>query len=377
MNKKIYISVTNDLVSDQRIHRIAGLLSKGNTEVALIGRHSGMQPEALSSGLRIFRFRMLFKKGFLFYAFFNMRLFLFLLFRQKIDVLVANDLDTLLANYLVSRFRRCVLVFDSHEYFTEVPELVGRHFVRNCWEKIANFIIPKLKYAYTVNDSLAEIFMQKYGTGFKVVRNVPDRLKNIGTFNLPEGFHSAKMILYQGSVNMGRGLETMIDLVNEMDDIVFVIAGDGDVLAGLKQKVRDLNLEDKVSFTGRLSPDKLSALTQQADLGISLEENMGLNYYYALPNKIFDYIHASIPVLCSDFPEMKKIIDLTQTGMTVNPHDIEQIKEKIIEMLYHEDLRKQWKKNARFAAEKYCWQNEQKVLIDLYTKIGILFNNEH
>ena len=375
MGKKIYISVTSDLVSDQRIHRISGLLNTGNAEISLIGRNLGTKAPELPSGIRIFRFRMLFKKGFLFYAFFNIRLFLFLLFRSKIDVLVSNDLDTLPANYMVTKFRKCTLVFDSHEYFTEVPELIGRDFVKKTWAKIEGFIVPELKFAYTVNDSLAGIFKEKYGTNFEVIRNVPDDKILPGDFHLPEKYTSKKMVLYQGAVNMGRGLEELIELSTEMDDVVFVIAGEGDILQKLKLKVADLNLDDSVYFTGRLRPGELKALTLKANLGVSLEQNMGLNYYYALPNKIFDYIQANIPVLCSEFPEMKKIIDETQTGMTVDPHNKDEIKVRIREMLYSEDLRRIWIKNAKLASKKYCWQNEQKKLIELYTKAGVFFNN--
>jgi glycosyltransferase involved in cell wall biosynthesis len=376
LKKRIYISVTNDLVSDQRVHRLSKLLLTGNTEVYLIGRDMGTVPAGLPHELKLIRFKLLFNKGFLFYAFINIRLFLLLLFKKKIDLLVANDLDTLLPNYLVSRIRKCPLVFDSHEYFTEVPELMGRNFVKKIWGKIENYIVPELKYAITVNDSLAEIFEQKYGTHFEVVRNVPDIEMNTGSYNLPEKFNSKKIILYQGSVNQGRGLEMMIELMKEMNGVVLVIAGEGDIMLDLRKKAEDPDIFEKIHFTGRLSPENLRALTKQADLGISLEQNMGLNYFYALPNKIFDYIHAQVPVLCSDFPEMKKIIELTQTGMTVNTQSKKQIKERILKMLYRDDLLQQWKKNAMKAAEKYCWQNEQKILKQLYIKAGILFENE-
>src|SRR5688500_271887 len=99
------------------------------------------------------RFRMFFEKGALFYAWFNVRLFWFLLFRSS-DILVANDLDTLLPNYLVSKLKRKKLVYDSHEYFTEVPELISRPKVKAVWEHIERFIFPKLKYVSTVNHSI-------------------------------------------------------------------------------------------------------------------------------------------------------------------------------------------------------------------------------
>ena len=104
--------------------------------------------------------RLMFNKGPLFYAEYNIRLFFFLLFK-KVDILVANDLDTLPANYLISRIRKKILVYDSHEYFTEVPELVGRDFVRRVWSGIEKRILPKIKYSYTVCESIARIYSEK------------------------------------------------------------------------------------------------------------------------------------------------------------------------------------------------------------------------
>src|SRR5208283_1226470 len=130
--KKFILSVTNDLVTDQRVHRVASTIFNLGNDVLLIGR---IRKDSLpvTRPYRTLRMRLLFNQGPLFYAEYNVRLFVFLLF-QRVDVLVSNDLDTLLANYLVFRILNKELVYDTHEYFTGVPELKNRPVVRCIWE---------------------------------------------------------------------------------------------------------------------------------------------------------------------------------------------------------------------------------------------------
>jgi len=156
MKKRVIFSVINDIVFDQRVNRIAGTLLQEGAEILVVGRQFNNSMSCNHLPYPVKRFRMIFKKGPLMYAFFNIRLFIYLLFK-KVDILLANDLDTLLANFLVSRIRKVTLIFDSHEYFTGVPEIQNRSFVRKVWQIIERWIFPKLKHIYTVNQSIAGI----------------------------------------------------------------------------------------------------------------------------------------------------------------------------------------------------------------------------
>lgn len=319
------------------------------------------------------RFYLIFKRGFLFYAFFNIRLFFFLLTRKGPAILLANDLDTLAANLMVSRLRGWTLIYDSHEYFTEVPELIDRNFVRKFWIRMEKILVPRVDFAYTVNDTLAKMYSAKYGKKFAAVRNVPDRNTRLEDYRLPEIAENKKIILYQGAVNKDRGIETMIQLIPQFGDVIFIIAGDGDIINDLKEMVWKMNLTEKVFFTGRLDPYRLKSLSRQAHVGISLERKTNLNYYYALPNKLFDYIQAGIPVVCSSFPEMKKIVDGHKTGIVVNPDDEDEIVNAIGECLYDAKKRALWSANCEKAAGILNWENEQKLLISIYKEAGMKF----
>lgn len=373
MKKRIYISVINDLVTDQRVQRIAGTLSKSDYLPVLLGRKLKKSPGLRIEGISYKRFRLIFNNGFLFYAFFNIRLFFYLITRRGKIILLANDLDTLPANYLASVLRGWKLIYDSHEYFTEVPELSDRKFVRNFWLQLEKILVPRVNLAYTVNETLAKMYSAKYGLKFHVIRNVSGEILKPIDYVLPDNLSEMKIILYQGAVNKDRGLEGIIKLMSRFDETALIIAGDGDILAELKQLVRDEKLTHKVYFTGRLCPQRLRALTQKAHLGISLERKSNLNYYYALPNKIFDYIQAHVPVVCSGFPEMKRIIEDYNVGMTVKSDNKELLFEILYEALHNKEKRKEWQDNCRLASSVLNWEVEQKKLISIYTEEGLVF----
>ncbi|WP_297100314.1 glycosyltransferase [uncultured Draconibacterium sp.] len=361
--KQIIVSVTNDLVADNRVHKVCTSLEEMGFSVLLVGRKlKNSQPIARS--YQTHRLLLLFKKGACFYAEYNFRLFLFLLFR-KADVLLSNDLDALTANYLASKIKRSTLVYDSHEYFTEVPELIDRPRVKRIWEWLEGKMLPNLKHCYTVCDSIAAVYKEKYGVPFQVVRNIPTS-KNTAQFNKKD--NQRKIILYQGAVNIGRGLEQAIKAMHFIDDAQLVIAGDGDIKDQLEELVHNEKLQEKVRFTGRLSIEELTKLTPTADLGLSIEEDLGLNYRFALPNKLFDYIRSGVPVLISDLPEMKAIVEKYDIGAISNSHDPKDLAKTINEALNNPDKRKVWKTNLIQASNELTWENEAEVLKGIFSE---------
>ncbi len=362
---RIIFSVTNDIATDHRIHRITGSLSKQGHKLTIIGRKRKNSLPLNIDWAGTFRFRLLFNRGPLFYATYNIRLFIYLLF-SRCDVIVANDLDTLPAAFYAARLKRKILVYDSHEYFTEVPELIFRERIQKIWHTIERYIVPKIRFAYTVNQSIADIYKEKYGVSFEVIRNVAayrESLPHIQNHKEP------KKIIYQGVLNVGRGIELAIDAMKFIDDVIFVIAGDGDIEHELKQRASENNLEDRVVFTGRLDQARLYRLTHQAQLGLSLEENRGLNYYYALPNKLFDYIQARIPVVVSDLPEIKNIVQKYRIGDVLQERSPGHLAEKLKSILSDEAMMNTWKKNLDLAAKELCWENEEKRLLQFYDRI--------
>jgi glycosyltransferase involved in cell wall biosynthesis len=272
----------------------------------------------------------------------------------------------LLANYLVSILRNKKLVFDSHEYFTELPELVNRPKTQKIWKIVEKLIVPKLKYAYTVCDSIAKLFESEYATKFEVVRNIPraNNKMNIPTSKIIDT--SKNIIIYQGAINIGRGLPQVISAMQFVDNALLVIVGSGDILEKVKQQVADLNLNEKILFTGRVHASEVKYYTAQAKLGLSIEEDMGLNYRFALPNKLFDYIQAQVPVMITNLPEMSKLVNHYKIGAIINSFNPEYMAKQMTEALSNEKLRNQWKLNLKLAAKELTWEKEEKILYNVF-----------
>ena len=355
-------------MSDQRVHKVCTTLVNMGFDVLLVGRKLPDSPELEPRNYATKRMRLLFTKGPLFYAEYNKRLLLFLL-THKFDLLVANDLDTLLANYLASKQKSKPLVYDSHEYFTEVPELQGRK-AKKVWERIEARIFPKLKDIITVNKSIAALYEKKYGKELKVVRNIPFRRSNVeqvtkADLGLDE--HQRIIILQGAGINVDRGAEEAVLAMKLIENAVLLIVGGGDVLELLKQMVLEHSLEQKVRFIPRQSIDKLYAYTALADVGLSLDKDTNLNYRFSLPNKVFDYIQCGTPVLASDLPEVKNIIQSYDVGLILKEHSPESIA-KSLELMLNADFKKTHKAQLEKAAEELVWENEEKVLKEVYSK---------
>ncbi len=352
----------NDLATDRRVQKTCAVLMEKGYEVILIGRK-------LPGSLRIShlpysckRMKLLFKKGPAFYFFFNLRLFFFLLF-SKADLFVANDLDTLYPNFNISRWKKIKLVYDSHEIFTEVPELQHTPLKKKIWENLEKRIVPKLQYCITVNESIAKWFHEKYNVNFHVIRNIPPpapavKLKSKTELGLPA---DKKIVLLQGAgINIQRGAEEAVEAMRFVENAVLLIIGSGDVFPELKRITSANNIESKVIFKNKMTPLELFQYTGSSDLGLTLDKDTNLNYRYSLPNKIFDYINAGIPVLASHLPEIESFINRNNVGTFIETHDPLHIASKIQEALTSPEY-SVWKENTKKASAENSWEKEKQV----------------
>jgi len=365
---KAIVSVTNDLFTDQRVHKVCLFLVQQGYDVLLVGRlRPNSQP--LDRSYRTHRMKLSFEKGALFYAAYSIRLFFFLLFR-KADVLVSNDLDTLLPNYLISRLKRkSTLVYDTHEYFTEVPELVSRPRIQAIWEKIEGWIFPRLDKIYTVNGSIAERYSTKYRKQISVVRNISPQWhgsapKSREALGLPA---DKSVVIFQGAgINIDRGAEEAVLAMEHIQGAILLFIGDGDILPQLKTLVQKHSLEEKVWFLGKMPYAEMMNYTRYADIGLTLDKDTNLNYRFSLPNKVFDYMHAGTPILASGVVEVRKIVEKYSIGNIIRSHDPVMLAEDIREMLENRSMLETYKQNCRTAALSENWEEEQKILLTIY-----------
>ena len=369
MRKKIIVSVTNDLVTDQRVHKTCSFLQNIGFDVLLVGRYiSPHRPKLAKRDYKTHRMRLLFNRGALFYAEFNIRLFLFLLM-HKFDILTSNDLDTLTANYLASILKKKPLVYDSHEYFTEVPELTNRPSIQKVWKFIEQQIFPQLKYTFTVSDSIASLFEEKYDVRPLVVRNIPEaslsvKKKTRSELNLPD---DKFIIILQGSgININRGAEEAVEAMKYIDNAILLIIGSGDVINELKRLSNKKGIKGKVIFFPPQEYSTLMQYTLNSDIGLSLDKDTNINYKYSLPNKLFDYIKAETPILASNLHEIKKIIIKYNIGDFIPDHSPISIANLINQIINNPSKIKKWKKNLKIASNELTWENETKNIIKVY-----------
>ena len=359
---KVIVSVFNNLYTDQRVEKVCASLAENGYEINLIGNSWG----GLVKMERSYSFsRITLKSQILRYAYLEFQWKLYRELLKKADkntILLSNDLDTLLPNYLISKKLGIPLVFDSHEIFTEMPSLKGR-FTQKIWRKLEQSIVPKIQYMMTASESYADWFAKTYHINRPItVQNFPLKIDNPQQYS---DINFPKIILYQGVINPSRGLDKIISAMNTIEDAELWIAGDGPKKIEFEALTKNLGLDKKVKFLGKLLPKDLREVTKKADVGLSIEENNGLSYYYSMPNKVSDYIQARIPVIVSDFPEMKKVIDRFQAGEKIQDHSELAEKIKIVlkngKLFYKDALNK--------AAAELCWKKEGPKLLQLFKKV--------
>ena len=365
---KIIISTINDISTDNRVNKVALLLLDLGYEVLWVGRTLKNSPP-LEREYKTHRMKLWFTAGALFYAEFNIRLFFFLLF-HKADVLLSNDLDTLLANYLASRLKRKELVYDTHEYFLGVPEIQDNPLAKAVWTKIERWIFPKLKTVFTVNNSIADLYEKDYGMRPIVFRNIspaviPNKIKTRDELGLPS---NRKIVINQGTgMNIDRGLEEALEAVLNIEDAVLVLVGTGEAIPQLKAEVERKGVQEKVIFIDRVPYQELLQYTLNADVGISLDKDTNINYRFSLPNKLFDYIHCGIPIVCSNVVEVKTIVDDFKIGRSITNVESDAIASALREVL--KNGKNFYEKKLFAASQVLNWENEKRPVENVYKKI--------
>lgn len=370
--RKIIASVINNYEGDQRVQKVMNSLQKFGFDVEVVASNLRGNPQ-FNFTYPVHVLKMKREKGMEMYLEFNWKLFWKLWkITSKNDILLANDVDALLPNYLVSKLKGLVLVFDSHEIFSEAPTLYNRPMRKKIWKSIEAFILPKVKHFYTVSNGYADWFEKEYGKRGIIIRNVPTISPNLDNelkVQLPERKADEKVLIYQGVINFSRGIDKMIEAMQYVENAQLWIIGNGPKKAEFEELSSKLNLTEKVKFFGSITPSQLKLVTPQADLGLSLEEDYGISYRYALPNKVFDYTHAGIPILGTYLPEIKQTIEEFGIGKTIQTHDPEEIAQ-LINVLLAEG-KSPYQENLAKAAKVFNWENEEEKLREIYSVFNV------
>lgn len=370
MPSRVLITVSNDIATDNRVLRFAGALASGGYHVSIAGRLLKGSLPVGQLPYKCRRFNMLFKRSFMFYAFLNVRLFFFLLL-NKFDILVSVDLDTLPAGYLACVIKNKNLVFDSHEYFTGVPELCGRKFVKGFWKSIEKIILPRLSYIVTVNKSIADLYREEYGSDIVVIRNVSEGYTGpVMTRKLLEVSAGDLLMVLQGrGLNKGNGGEQLIEAIKDIDNVHLMVIGGGDRLNKLKSLAENDPLKGKISFYPVMPWNRMMSYTAAADVGISLFEPGCTNLDLCLPNKLFEYIGAGIAVLANELKEISLVLNKYECGLIIRYPDRENITRALKFLRDNPDRVKEMKNHSLTAFEDLNWDKESAKLMSLMSRV--------
>lgn len=359
--KRICVSVSNDLMCDNRVDKTCQSLAGCGLEVRLLGRRFSSSPLLEKRAYDCRRLRVWCRKNFPYYAELNLRLFFYLLFTRQ-NLLWANDLDTLLPNFLVAKLKRIPLIFDSHEHFTQVPELKDNPFAQKVWKAVEKLCVKRCEGVVTVCNPIKDYFKSQYNVESVIVRNIP--CQSAASKQLVPAAKKDNILVWQGAVNVERGLEELCEAML-YTDAKLIIMGQGDIKDKLENMVKEWGIEDKVSFKGRLPFEQMMSITRSAKIAISIDKPTNGNYAISLPNKIFEYISACIPALVSPLCEIEPIERKYQTGVFIRSYEPKELAKQITELLSDNQSLDTMAANCRKAADCLCWENEQKKIFEL------------
>jgi glycosyltransferase involved in cell wall biosynthesis len=277
--------------------------------------------------------------------------------------------------YCAKVLLNCRIIYDSHELWSGSVHTKGKKkllYKIGC--KIEKFLINKANIVITVNKSIAEILMRENNIAtVNVLRNMPYKSTNNKMANkIESGFPNCKFnLIYTGNVEKGRGISSIIEAFKFVHpDVGLAIMGrNSDYRNKMIELVKSLKLENRIKFISAVLPDEVVSYCKLADTGIAPIKNICTSYYLSLPNKIFEYIQAGIPVMSSNFPEMKQVIDKYNIGNTFDVEDESNIAEAINTLHNDVESYKIYCNNSKYAAEYLNWDAEQSKLIDCYEQL--------
>jgi glycosyltransferase involved in cell wall biosynthesis len=401
--QSIVFTVTNDISYDQRMHRICSSLAAHGFQVRIIGvkRRESIPlpiPPLYHASYQQQRLNCFFQKGPLFYLEFNIKLFI-LLCSLSYDTACAIDLDTILPVWWATWLRRKKRVYDAHEYFTDMKEVRTRPRVQSVWKWIERSALPHFKVGYTVNQHLADLFYERLQIKLEVIRNLPSTQNQ--SINIPQispekgavlaedainedkiyfNFTSnnlvqllnnqfkSKFIIYQGAVNHGRGFEQLIPAMQWVNAPLLIV-GQGNFLAQTTALIEAYGLEQKVFIHPPIPPAELKMLTPLAHIGITIFEAEGVNQFYSLANRFFDYMAAGVPQVCVNYPMYAEIVEANPFALLINNIEPSTIAAALNNLLSDDVLYNRLQQECSKATKVLNWENESNQLIAFYSRL--------
>lgn len=289
--------------------------------------------------------------------------------KKDYDIYHSHDLNTLPQGYICKLIRKKKLIYDSHEVQTSRTGYKGKKYYY-----LEKFLIKRIDKMIMTTNMRAEYTAKKYGIEKPVViHNYPFfrkiRERNVDLYSMLNIPREEPILLYQGGMQEGRGLEKIIEAIPWFKRGVVVFIGDGKLKDKIIKMCEKRNLNERVRFLPKVPVDELLNYTQNAYLGFQVLQNICFNHYSTLSNKLFEYIMAEVPVIASDFPEIRRVVEGNKVGLVIDPHESKNISLVVNFLLDNTDLYRVFKDNCKKAKLKYNWNNEKLNFVSLYRRL--------
>jgi glycosyltransferase involved in cell wall biosynthesis len=298
-------------------------------------------------------------------------------YRGNYDIYHSNDLNTLPQGYISAkwRFKPKKLIYDSHEVQTS-----RTGYNSPIHGKMEAFLIKKIDEMIVENNTRAKYNEDLYGFYPHVVHNYPFKQQTSNNeekvdlheiLSIPK---NEKILLYQGGIQTGRGLDKLIKAVPHFKEGTLVLIGEGKIKKELQNMVKEMNLEEKVKFHPKVPVGDLPKYTRNGYLGFQVLNNVCFNHYSASSNKLFEYMMAGVPVVACSFPEIQRVVEGDGTGVCVDSHDPISIADGVNWLLEHQEQYEEMKEKSVKASKKYNWDKEKNIFLNLYYRNVPLIN---
>jgi glycosyltransferase involved in cell wall biosynthesis len=289
-------------------------------------------------------------------------------FKNRTDFFICPDIYSLPITFLSSLFTKSQYIYDSRELFASLASLQNKKFKQSIWKLVEKAFAPHAKNIITVNESIAKILENSLGVKKPVViSNFPTLKLNKEKIGLPEAIlpsdNSKKLLIYQGGLQIGRGIPILLDLISSLEECNLLFLGNGKMKEDIK---RHPLYNKRVFLIDNVSASNILRYTTNGYLGMSLFENFGKNYYLVLPNKMFEYCHAGVPVIASDFPEVHRFVNDYKLGELVNPENKQEVINKIRFLINNSDIYNTYKQNCLNASATLNWEAQEPKFLQIF-----------
>lgn len=361
--KKIYIAFLGNPRFDSRITNLSNSLREDNCKVSVLGFDWFISSEDyIDEETKIFAIKK--NKFSLFFYLQFVFILISELVRSNADVYFAEDLYTLPFVTTIAKIKKAKVYYNSREIYAHLGGLRNRPMLQSIVKTIEKYFIKKVDLVLTTGPLDSKYIEKLYKiSDTLVIRNIPLYQKAVSKIDLRKKYNITQdkiILIYQGVILLGRGLEQIINAIARLPKTVLIILGDGEQKNNFIELAKKLNVFGRIIFAGSVDQKDLINYTAGGDVGLSLIENISISYYHALPNKLFEYIMAGLPVLCSDLPQMKAVIEKYNVGESINMEDEENIFSTLNKWCTNPHLLDAYRKNCAVAAKELNWQEEYK-----------------